>query len=702
MSDEATEGPRVKWQDFLLTFATGALVACGVTLKLLGGRHSFFVWPDAREQTYAWSQKLAQCWHAGYLPLWDANTFSGHSFVGEFQSGVFYPLNWLWMFLFANSNGISIGALEGFIVLHFFIAGSGMALLLRHWQIGRLASMGGAIVFALLGPVAMRAAAQPNIFFGLCLLPWALYFASHHLESGKVRHAVSAGTVVALQVLAGHVQPAFHTTLLIGAMALAHHWRTQPDGRLALLATLRSGLLMAAALLLVSAPQWILSLQYMSDAYRWVGADAPIGPGESVPYRVFAYQHIVEPGSLPNLLDPWRYSTDDANALYIGTISLWLIGWFLASRERRDSSIAWRQHGAWLTAAAVLGAIAMFGHYTLVPTLLRKVPLVGQIRELGRYVILVHFAASVLVACSIDALWSTRARFRLHEPRAWIALLLMSLALVYLYFDHALLSASGIGALALTLLAASSLYIVGSGRTAAVISLAALLITAQLFARLVAPDAHAAPKVTNAFASTSLTDRLDGTYGRDRILIEDDTKLPSNFTDAHQLQSIGGHAATMYRPYFDFRSSDWSLKGEVNDLLNVRYVLSRASLDLPLVAMDNASGVRLYERPSAYPRLFLASQYGVAPALRRAQFDVLQYDDHTQRFRIHSIQAEQAIVSEIAYPGWCARVNGKPVRIDKARLGGKETPLREVPLEAGENVIEFRYRPYHALAFGCD
>ena len=699
---DATKASRAKWQEILFILAVGTLVACVVALGLLDGSRSFFNWPDARDQTYAWSQKLAQCWHAGYLPLWDANTFSGHSFVGEFQAGVFYPLNWLWMALFAHADGISLAALEAFVVLHFFIAASGMALLLRHWQLGRLASAGGAFIFALLGPVAMRAAAQPNIFFGLCLLPWALYFASRHLESGKVRYAVIAGTVVALQILAGHVQPAFHTALMIAAMVFAHHWRTQPDAWRALVATLRSGLTMAVTLLLVSAPQWILSLQYMSDAYRWVGADAPVGPGQHVPYEVFAFKSIVRPGDLPNLIDPWRFGIDDANVLYVGTVTLWLIGWFLASRERRSSSVAWRQHGVWLSTVALFGAIVIFGHYTIVPDMLRTVPLVGQIRELGRYVILLHVTACVLAACAIDALWSARARFRLHEPRTWIALLLTLLVLVCLWFGRTALSTAAIGALMLTLLASLSWHVFGSGRAAAVISVTALLITAHLFARLVVPDAHAAPTATEAFAAPGLVARLDGTYGRDRILIEADTQLPSNFTDAHRLQSVDGHAATSYRPYFDFRLRDWSLKSEVYDLLNVRYVLSRSKLDLPMVAADSVSGIRIYERPNAYSRIFLASQYGATPALRRAKFDILQYDDHTQRFRIHTLRAEQAIVSEIAYPGWCARVNGKPVRIDKAKLGGVETPLRAVMLSAGDNEIEFRYRPYYALAFGCD
>jgi hypothetical protein len=207
--------------------------------------------------------------------------------------------------------------------------------------------------------------------------------------------------------------------------------------------------------------------------------------------------------------------------------------------------------------------------------------------------------------------------------------------------------------------------------------------------------------VTDAFGEQSLLARVEKGYGRERVLIDASAGLPNNYADAHRLQSVDGHGATMYRPYFDFLDRDWSVGGNTYDLLNVRYVLARADLDLPLVARDERSGLRLYERPGAYPRIFLASQYGATPDLRRDDFDLLQYDDHVQRFRIVAPRAEPAVVSEIAYPGWCATVNGKTVAITQAKLGGTETPLRMVPLEQGINEVEFRYRPYHTLMFGC-
>ena len=688
------------WRESLYIFMVAIVAAWSVARGVRKGSRSFFVWPDAREQTYAWFQKLARCWQAGYLPLWDANTFAGHSFAGEFQAGVFYPLNWLWLWLFADADGISRRALEALVVLHFSIAAAGMAVLLRHWRLGRAASAAGAMVFALLGPVALRSSGQPNIFFGLCLLPWALYFASRHLRSGSMRSAAGAGTVVALQILAGHVQPAFHATLAIAAILFAHNWRAHARSRDAAVATLRSGAIMAIALLLVSAPQWILSMQYLHDAYRWVGNDAPIAPGHHIPYQVFAFKFILGREDLFSVIDPWRFQVSDGNTLFAGTVTLWLIIWFALSPRYRNAVAAWREHGGWLTSLAAFGFVVMLGHATFLPVLLRRLPLIGDVRELGRYVILVHLAVAVLAACAIEVLWFAKARPRWRERYVWLALATALLLLVYWYFDKTVLSPPALDALACALLAIFAWHLVGSGKIAVALSLLALVITARLFQPLHVPNARHAQDVAEAFGDRPLLARVEAEWGRERVLIDDSAGLPQNYADAHRLQSIDGHGATMYRPYFDFLNRDWSVASEANDLLNVRYVLTRSQLDLPVVE-EGQNGLRLYERPSAYPRVFLASQYGIPAEQRRANFDLLRYDDHVQRFRISAAHAEPAVVSEIAYPGWCATVNGNPVAIERATLGGVPTPLRKVQLERGVNEVEFRYQPYRQLFFGC-
>src|SRR3989344_8721363 len=87
------------------------LVALGLTLLtviLLSGvlifhKTSFFTNLDNVDQFYTWYQKLSVSVHEGYLPVWNSSVFSGQSFAGELQPGVFYPLNLLWVWLFGGA-----------------------------------------------------------------------------------------------------------------------------------------------------------------------------------------------------------------------------------------------------------------------------------------------------------------------------------------------------------------------------------------------------------------------------------------------------------------------------------------------------------------------------------------------------------------------------------------------------------------------
>src|SRR5579872_7336852 len=87
---------------------------------------TFYAFQDNVAQGYAWTQKLSYAVHSGKLPIWDANVSAGHSFVGEIQAGVFYPINLIWVLLFGSSSGISIFWMELIVVFHFWLGSLGM------------------------------------------------------------------------------------------------------------------------------------------------------------------------------------------------------------------------------------------------------------------------------------------------------------------------------------------------------------------------------------------------------------------------------------------------------------------------------------------------------------------------------------------------------------------------------------------------
>jgi hypothetical protein len=185
-----------------------AVVLVHVALMALDHRTYFFLL-DNSGQFFAWYQKAAAVLHSGQLPLWDANAAAGHSFVGETQTGVFYPLNLLWLAVLGSRFGIGVHRLEGLVVLHLLIASVGFYALGRSFRISRLPALIAAVVFSYTGVVFARTVGQTAIFFGLSLVPWAIFFAHRQVETGRLRFAASSGAAIGLGVLAGHLQPPF-------------------------------------------------------------------------------------------------------------------------------------------------------------------------------------------------------------------------------------------------------------------------------------------------------------------------------------------------------------------------------------------------------------------------------------------------------------------------------------------------------------
>ncbi len=703
MTPPATSAPATPRTVVLGWLAAGVLPLLAIGLPVAFADGTFLAFRESVDQTWGWMQKLAQAWQAGYLPLWDASTQAGHSFAGEIQPGVFYPLHWLWLALFERDGALALGAIEALVVLHFAIASLGIYGLLRHWRLSPAAALGGALCFALTGPVAMRAIAQANIFHAIAWLPWTLWAAARFLDRGRARDGLATGALLGLQVVAGHVQPALHAALLVAAMALvggrARHGAWPPAWR----AALRLGVLALPGVLLLAGPQLLLTAEYAQHAYRWMGGELPVGPDGRMKYSDFAFDFIAGPREFLGLLDPWRFDVPDMNRLWIGTLPLLLASWFLADRARRASVVAWRDHQPWLLAIAVFAVLAMLGHHAFVAALLRPIPGGTMIRQLARHALLLHFVLVVAFACALQALADGH---RLPRPPRWLWIV-GGLQLVWLLFaDEALLSRPAAWHLAAAL-AALAVAAVWPARRALALSacLGALAFHVVDGTGASVPQRRGdqPPRPLAETAPSPVFEPVAAGYGRYRVLVADDAGLPRNIALARRMQSRDGYGASMHVDSYDFFAQDWSRDGRIADLLNVRWVIGRDGLPLREVARDDARGLVLYERERWMPRVFLRHQLdGEGPAIESALgLEVVEYTDHVQRFRFRAPRADDAIVAEMDYPGWCAQVNGAPAPIRPAALPGLEPWHRAVAVPAGEVLLEFRYRPFRARVAGC-
>ncbi len=165
------------------------------------------------------------------------------------------------------------------------------------------------------------------------------------------------------------------------------------------------------------------------------------------------------------------------------------------------------------------------------------------------------------------------------------------------------------------------------------------------------------------------------------------------------------------------------------DLLNVRFVLSRAPIDAGLLEKSRFRQVTVlpanyvYENMEAQPRFFLVSRIRkvggmaeAAAAMRSADFDgraeavvegagdlpaalaggspapqtvrVLHYEPLEVQLEVDSATPAYLVTSEANYPGWRAFVDGRPCPLFMTNIA-----FRGLPVPAGRHTITMRFAP---------
>lgn len=717
-----------------LPFILVGLLVIGLTwARLLDPHHSLFVYQDASDQTYPWWTFAVHEIQAGRLPLWDPYTMGGRSFIGEGQSGALYPpfmlLAWLggpWV--------AQPGAIELFEMLHVMIAFVGTFALARTLRVGPAAACAAGLAYALGGFFGYRAWAQLGIFLGTAWIPLIILGLFLAVSRRDFRWGALSGVAVAMSILAGHFEPAFHAALILAvAVPFATLFRTMPD-RAPL--GLRLGALYSLSTLVVavstSAVQLLPTFEYQARAVRWVGVGTPIPANTGTPFAVILINPTVQPGDVFSFF----FNVVDRpvdTSLYLGCAVFLLAA---------IAVVAWNHPSRplWLVVMA-LGILAAFADRTPVLWLLEHIPLADRIREPGRYMLLPHLALSLLAAGGLEVAVS-KARSRLVAVAMGagvVAVIGLALAGRWLFPSSVTFGAATVGV-------ASALAV------AAVIGVAQLrLVSGPAFLRRwslrVAPLAVLAIvglEVGGTWAdSVPATPGFDGVvnrevgqlYGGDlprrvRATLASesglyrmeviDTKLPRNWGEAVGVGSVWGYSATAPTLLWKLRSDLGARPGDVGPrLLGVRIFVS--ATDLPRATLlETIEGQRVYEDPSALPFFWFPSALQpvddgaaglralAAPGFRLGSTAVVpspappldpvaqggalvsvdRYEPGSISLRV-SCQAQCVLAtSEAFYPGWTATANGRPIQQINVNYA-----FRGLVIPAGVSVVNLTYEP---------
>src|SRR5262249_858302 len=172
---------------------------------------------------YPWFQAAAFWLKKGKLLLWDPYVFSGKSNLGEIQSGILYPLNWIFMLRPSADQGMNPYAIQDLIIFNYCLMAFFCYRLARSLELRLPGALAATICFTL-GGFLSQVSGFLNIFSGFVWLPLIFLLLRKAMLSStfvsRLWWCLWCGLALTLSFLAGHHASAFQSLLLAGFYAL--------------------------------------------------------------------------------------------------------------------------------------------------------------------------------------------------------------------------------------------------------------------------------------------------------------------------------------------------------------------------------------------------------------------------------------------------------------------------------------------------
>lgn len=325
----------------------------------------------------------------GALPLWNPYIFAGEPLQANPQSAVFYPLSFLFSILPLPS------AFSCFFLLHLFLAGLFMYLLLASYRFAPTAAAMGSLAYALSSFLIYKVpAGHPVALSGYVWLPLAILALDNLDRKRSPAAVVFLAAVFSFQFLSGHTFPVYITAVFTLLHFASRRFRYWPH----LLAAIVLTVIFSALQLLPTA-----QLARLTEKANW----PELVRSYSMPFRNLV--NIVLPNFFGNIRDANFIFPDnpsfffERHGLYFGLIPALLAaaGIVLLARARRF----------FYPAVLAAGLLLALGFYTpLYRVLYRALPGMDLLRVPARFYFLCLVSLIVAAAFAWNAYLSPRSR----------------------------------------------------------------------------------------------------------------------------------------------------------------------------------------------------------------------------------------------------------------------------------------------------
>ena len=663
---------------------------------------------DFTDLHYPYRRWIAEQLARGEKPFWNAFVSSGHSAIGDIQFQTLYPPNgW-----FAQIDGAAytLRTLELDVVAHVALGTLFAYLLARRLTGSRVGGLVTAIVFGFGGYLAGFPVQQVILLETSVWLPLILLCVDVGADRNLVTAFVLGAGALGMAALAGHPQTLFYVGLAAGLYLLYKGWN---GGRI------RWATLPGLPILFVGGAG--LAAVALIPAYAHLGLTDRTDVSYAFSSSGFALHEAI------GALFPVQFG---GAALYNGIFTLLLVAIALGARRRRADKVFW-------TGLAILGLLLSFGGATFLQSLSYLALGSFKFRDYERLAFLFDLAVAVLAGFGASELTS-RIDLRLAWLRRVIWWPLAGLAVFMAFTAVQVATTQGDAQSRATLLLDRGAFtglIVALGlaiifirerrvlNPAAAGLLAVLLVAVDLFSttwqsnlRPGDPDLLLAPNPIVEY----LESYTSGLY---RIASEGLLPGDGNAGDLFRLEDVVGNSPLETLDYGEFTRvvPEWTRW----QILNVRYVVTKRKFDDPrfhLLRQDGPANLYEIDETARIPRAYVVHQTIEAPNHQTAlamvkdvdlrevavvenrsavlqpgpdestayqdKVDITSYRANTLSLTTTLNRPGLLVLSEVAYPGWQASVDGATVPVLRA-----DGIIRAVSVPSGKHEIRFWFVP---------
>ena len=614
------------------------VLLCGLVFRdiLFLQTHTHMGGWDASIQSFAWYAHIADALREGSFPFWDMHSEAGEYFIGEMQTGAFYPPNWLFALLPEQTSAETFQYWADVqLIAHALLCSVFSYLFLREYGASPAASLAGAVIATFFGAIAQRMNAQPNIYAGMTFLPAVLYWIQKAWKAQKygheLFHAGIGGLFLACCILSGHLYSYIHTAF-ITALLLFFSCLKEPDNWLRASRMLAFLGLMS---LLLAYPQLDATFEYFKRAYKWYGESFTAYP-HVVPFEEFSAWKFQTWGTLFD----WRCTSDncaEGRTIYLGltALPLSLVGIYASSRARKIV----------LPVLVVVMVVALAGE-NLVGQVIYHTPVLNKVRIPSRILFVLPILVAILVSTGLDFLGRRATR------PAHLILLFMAV-FAGLFADLAFQSFN------------PALRGVEKSR---------LQLNPQSYYE--DPVAH------------WLQDQL-GEESLYRFSSYPKELLPPNLGQFNEINSLTGHRSSMQANYYDYQSPPGETDGW-GRRLGKKYIVTMDEFP-QYKRVFSSNGKHVYEMPDPLPLV-----HGMrGDSYRALPITAVQW--HTNSLVIHLAddfvpQEEERLFFGLSwFPGWTLQVDGQQRELlhDYPEVGA----FMSAALQTGDTVVSLEFRP---------